>query len=113
LATVALIVGLSLVSGVVVALMSAETAGIATLLVIPICILIQQHQRSVARFLVLFGCGYSAAIVFLAVRTSGLFSGSYSLGTAAYVASQLVIGGSLLLIGVLLFLRSRGTGAKG
>jgi hypothetical protein len=102
LATVALIVGLALVSGVVVALMSAETAGIATPLVIPICILIRQHQRSVARFLVLFGCGYIAAIVFLAVRTSGLFSGSYSVGTAAYVASQLAIGASLLLIGVLL-----------
>jgi hypothetical protein len=112
-ATVALIVGVALVSGAVVALLSDETAGIATLLVIPVCILIRRRRRSVARFLVPFGCGYIAAIAFLAVKTSGLFSGSFSVGTAAYAASQLAIGAAILIVGVLLLLRSRGADAKG
>ena len=84
------------------AFLSGETAGLATLLVIPVIVILNQHKRPVALFLGVFGLGFVAGASFIAGRGSRLFSGAFSVGTAAYAASQIAIGVALVLIGLIL-----------
>lgn len=107
---VVLFVGLAVVFGAVVPFLSAETAGILTLLLVPVWIRLRRRPRTLAQFLVPFGCGYLAASGSLVFVDSASFSGP---GTGAYAAIMLAIGAAIILVGLVLLGRSRGAGAKG
>lgn len=93
---------LALPAGFVMAYLSGATAGVATLLIIPVVVILSQHRRPVALFLCVFGLGFVAGAFFSVGRGSGLFSGAFSVGTAAYAASQIAIGVTFVLVGLML-----------
>ena len=84
------------------AYLSGATAGAATLLVIPVVVILSQHKRPVALFLCVFGLGFVAGAFSVVAGGSGLFSGAISVGTAAYAASQIAIGLAFVLSGLML-----------
>lgn len=95
---------LALPAGFALAPLSGETAGIATLLVIPVVVILSQHKRTVGQLLAAVGAGYTANVALFIARSSWVFSGA---GTLAYAASQLAIGAALFLTGLVLTLHYR------
>lgn len=107
-AKVVLFVGLAVVSGAVFSFVSAATAEILTLLLVPVWTLLRRRPRTRAWFLVVFGCGYTAESGSLVFVDTASFSGP---GTGAYAAIMLAIGAAIILLGLVLLGRSRGAGA--
>lgn len=90
---------LSLPAGFAFAPLSGATAGVGTLLIIPVVVILSQHKRSVGHFLAAFGAGFTANMAVSITRSSWVFSEGG--GTLAYAISQLAIGAALLLAGLL------------
>lgn len=99
-----------LAAGFGMAFVSGETMGAAVLLVIPVVVVLLQRGRGAAgSFLITFGLGFVGGAVYILLRTSGVLSGSFSVGLGAYVASQLAIGVALIVAGcVVAAVRSHG-----
>jgi hypothetical protein len=74
--------------------------GVTVLLVIPVVIVLLQRGRRLAEsVLITFGLGFAGGALYILLRTSGVLSGSFSVGNGAYVASQLAIGVALIVAG--------------
>jgi hypothetical protein len=92
--------------GVGIGFLSLETAGFVWLLMaLAGLVLWQRRSPALAMSLIACGLGSVAAVAFFAVRTSGLFSGSEDPGTIAYFASQLAIGLTVTVGGIVLHYR--------
>lgn len=91
------------------AFVSAETAGIGTLLLIPALVVVnEKSRRRLPSILFALGLGFLAGAIYIMIRTSGVFSQGASPGLVAYAASQLAIGAIILGVGVLLGIRGYG-----
>ena len=96
--------------GAVVGFLSSESAGILTLLLVPVVLGLRRRPRILALLLALAGCGYLAEVGYLVHLDSASFSGP---GTGGYAASMLAIGVAIVLGGLLLLGRAQGAAGKG
>jgi hypothetical protein len=91
--------------GAAMALLSAETAGLAVILLIPAIVVIREKApKRLPVLTVSFGVGFVLGAGYIA---RGELSESPSAGLLSYAASQVAIGIGMILIGILLRQRSR------